>query len=133
MLELSFSRNDYLEFADKFEANKLDSVDPELSEFNNDIEDIAFELAYTRYALAKEELEAEALRKELAELQDGLTTAYMVGYGSGRDSLMPVIRHLCNVYILDDYYTGDDRAVMLNRVVEKQIVLVDEMRRRNGC
>lgn len=73
--------------------------------------------------------EADALRKELDGLKDGLTTSYMVGYESGRDSLLQVVRHLCDVYILDDYYTGDDRAVMLNRVVEKQIDLVREMDR----
>ena len=48
-----FSRGDYLEHAQLFEAVKIDEAENELCEFNNDAEDIAFELAYTRYRVAK--------------------------------------------------------------------------------
>ena len=50
-----FERKDYLEYSDIFENVKLEAPDLELCEFSNDIEDIAFELSYTRYHLAKAE------------------------------------------------------------------------------
>lgn len=48
-----FSREDYLEHAQLFEAVKIDGAENELCEFNNDAEDLAFELAYMRYRVAK--------------------------------------------------------------------------------
>ena len=51
-----FDREDYLQYADKFETNTFDDVETELSQFNDDLEDMAYELAYTRYQLAKAEL-----------------------------------------------------------------------------
>ncbi len=48
-----FSRKDYLEYAEIFEAVKIDDAENELCEFNNDAEDIAFELSYMRYRVAK--------------------------------------------------------------------------------
>jgi len=63
-ISVSFPRDYYLECAEEFEANRIDCVDQELSEFNHDEEDLAYELAYTRYTLAREELETERLRTE---------------------------------------------------------------------
>lgn len=48
-----FSRNDYLENAKLFEDVKIDDAENELCEFNSDAEDLAFELAYMRYRVAK--------------------------------------------------------------------------------
>jgi len=48
-----FSRADYLKHAQLFEAIKIDDAENELCEFNNDAEDLAFELAYMRYRVAK--------------------------------------------------------------------------------
>lgn len=69
-ISMSFPRDYYLECAEEFEANRIDCVDQELSEFNHDEEDLAYELAYTRYTLAREELELEHLRAQVAELED---------------------------------------------------------------
>ena len=69
-ISMSFPRDYYLECAEEFEANRIDCVDQELSEFNHDEEDLACELAYTRYTLAREELELEHLRAQVAELED---------------------------------------------------------------
>ena len=52
---VDFDREEYLDAEEVFEAEALDIVDKELCEFNNDIENIAIELAYTRYELAKAE------------------------------------------------------------------------------
>lgn len=68
-ISMSFPRDYYLECAEEFEANRIDCVDQELSEFNHDEEDLAYELAYTRYTLAREELELEHLRAQVAELK----------------------------------------------------------------
>jgi hypothetical protein len=54
-MKLTFDRSEYLKNTDVFEDGKLDEADTELCEFNDHIEDIAYELAYTRYALAKAE------------------------------------------------------------------------------
>lgn len=48
-----FNRADYLEHAQLFEDVKIDDAENELCEFNNDAEDLAFELAYMRYRVAK--------------------------------------------------------------------------------
>jgi len=50
-----------------FEAKNIDDAENELSEFNNDASDLAYELAYTRYALAKAESEIERLREIIVE------------------------------------------------------------------
>ena len=52
---VDFDREEYLKYSDIFEAHAVNDVDRELCEFNNDIENIAIELAYTRYELAKAE------------------------------------------------------------------------------
>jgi hypothetical protein len=60
-----YDREEYLEYAAIFENVELDDADTELCEFNSDPEDLAFELAYTRYYLAKAEREIELLRKQV--------------------------------------------------------------------
>lgn len=40
-ISMSFPRDYYLECAEEFEANRIDCVDQELSEFNHDEEDLA--------------------------------------------------------------------------------------------
>lgn len=56
----SFNRKGYLDHRDIFEKVELEDAESELCEMNNDAENLAFELAYTRYRLAKaEELLAE--------------------------------------------------------------------------
>ena len=62
-MKARFDRQEYLAFEEIFEVGRLDDVTKELCEFSDDIEDMAYELAYTRYALAK----AEARRKGLVE------------------------------------------------------------------
>jgi len=56
-MKLTFDRSDYLEFSEAFENNDSVDIEHELSEFNGDIDDIANELACTRYELAKQEAE----------------------------------------------------------------------------
>lgn len=49
-----FDKKCYLEYSDVFESDVgLVYADKELTEFNEDAEDLAFELAYTRYKLSK--------------------------------------------------------------------------------
>ena len=48
-----FDRRQYLIDASGFEEKIISDVGSELSEFNEDAEDIAFELAYCRYRIAK--------------------------------------------------------------------------------
>jgi hypothetical protein len=52
--KLEFDRGFYLNDP-TFENRPLRSIEPELIEFSDDPEDLAAELAYTRYYLAKEE------------------------------------------------------------------------------
>ncbi|APG24089.1 hypothetical protein [Syntrophotalea acetylenica] len=47
-----FDRKDYLSDAQSFEAGNIANAETELCEFNEDAEDLAFELAYTRYRVA---------------------------------------------------------------------------------
>jgi len=54
-----YDRKDYLDNTSSFEAGNIDDADTELCEFNEDAEDLAFELAYTRYRLAKLEAAIE--------------------------------------------------------------------------
>jgi hypothetical protein len=61
-MKISFSREEYLSVSSVFENETLDDIGSELSEFNEDVEDMAYELAYTRYALAKTERELAALK-----------------------------------------------------------------------
>jgi len=49
----NFRRQEYLENAELFEAVNIDTAEYELCEYNDDAEDLAFELAYTRYRVAK--------------------------------------------------------------------------------
>lgn len=58
----SFDREDYLELADEFEAINMNDASQELTQFGDDAEDLAFELAYTRYALSKKETETAKLK-----------------------------------------------------------------------
>jgi hypothetical protein len=53
MVMPKFDRKTYLDLGASFETNTLDDVENELSEFNNDAEDLAWELAYTRHRVAK--------------------------------------------------------------------------------
>ena len=61
-MKILFSREEYLSVSSVFENETLDDIETELSEFNEDVEDMAYELAYTRYALAKTERELAALK-----------------------------------------------------------------------
>ena len=62
-----FDREEYLLYAEVFEGVNLDRPGLELDEFNEDAKDLAFELAYTRYYLAKaEKLLAASIEKERA-------------------------------------------------------------------
>ena len=47
-----FDRRDYLDQRDMFENLEIEDADHELCEMNNDAEDLAFELAYTRFRVA---------------------------------------------------------------------------------
>jgi hypothetical protein len=62
-----FDRSEYLDSSKLFEAVGIEDAVSELCEFNSDAEDLAFELAYTRYALAKAEREIDINDKLLAE------------------------------------------------------------------
>jgi len=53
-----FDRQEYLE-----NGSDIDDCTSEMCEFNDDAEDLAYELAYTRYALANAEVEVERLKK----------------------------------------------------------------------
>lgn len=48
-----FDRESYLRQSEAFESLTLDDAEEELSEYNYDITDIAYELAYSRYRIAK--------------------------------------------------------------------------------
>ena len=65
-MKARFDRQEYLAFEEIFEVGQLDDVTKELCEFSDDIEDMAYELAYTRYALAKCEARNNALRDAVA-------------------------------------------------------------------
>jgi multidrug resistance efflux pump len=65
-MKISFDRKEYLSVSSVFENESLDDVNTELSEFNDDITDMAYELAYTRYALAKIEARYNKLREAVA-------------------------------------------------------------------
>ena len=73
-MKARFDRQEYLAFDEIFEAGQLDDVTKELCEFSDDIEDMAYELAYTRYALAKAEARhaalAEAIHKAMEHTAD---------------------------------------------------------------
>ena len=60
-MKIKFDRQEYLTLEEIFEVGQLDDVTLELSEFSDDIEDMAYELAYTRYELAKTEARHNAL------------------------------------------------------------------------
>ena len=63
----SFDRQEYLNNSEEFETISLPDVDSELSEQNEEPESLAYELAYTRYALAK--IEAEVAENRIRILQ----------------------------------------------------------------
>ena len=65
-MKARFDRQEYLAFEEIFEVGQLDDVTKELCEFSDDIEDMAYELAYTRYALAKCEARHNALVEAVA-------------------------------------------------------------------
>jgi len=59
-----FDRHEYLAYEDIFEPLELTDASQELSAFNGDATSLAFELAYTRYRVAKLEAQlAEALKQ----------------------------------------------------------------------
>ena len=64
--KLEFDREFYLNDP-TFENRPLRSIEPELIEFSDDPEDLAAELAYTRYYLAKEEAKTAELVAVLQE------------------------------------------------------------------
>ena len=68
-MKISFDRKEYLSVSSVFENESLDDVDTELSEFNDDATDMAYELAYTRYAFAKIEARHNALREAVAKMR----------------------------------------------------------------
>lgn len=49
---LAFDRSHYIEHMSLFESGMLEDAGIELSEFNHDADDLAFELAYTRARVA---------------------------------------------------------------------------------
>lgn len=73
-----FERADYLSLSEQFESHTLDDVESELREHNHDIQDIAYELAYSRYRIAKlEKLLRNALKQHCVVrtiLEDGVNT-----------------------------------------------------------
>jgi len=71
-MKLKFDRSHYLSNPDVFEAKGLEEVDHELCEFNDHIDDIAYELAYTRYALAKAEAKLHNIEEGLNRLESFL-------------------------------------------------------------
>lgn len=73
---VDFNRKDYLEYSEEFETDSLDYADNELCEFNYDPEALAFELAYTRYELAKLE--------KLFEMQGILSKEYVDRFKKGQ-------------------------------------------------
>ena len=60
-----FNRQDYLMHPEIYEDIKLEDATEELTEFNYDLDDLAFELAYTRYRLSKAEILLTRYRKEV--------------------------------------------------------------------
>ena len=67
-MKLKFDRSHYLSNQNVFEERGLEEVDQELCEFNEDVDDIAYELAYTRYALAKAEAKIHNIEEGLKRL-----------------------------------------------------------------
>ena len=67
--KLEFDREFYLNDP-TFENRPLRSIEPELIEFSDDPEDLAAELAYTRYYLAKEEAKNAELLRRLGESEE---------------------------------------------------------------
>lgn len=59
----SFNRNEYLDLREHFEHDDWTDAESELSEFNDDANALAVELAHTRYRLAA----AEKLLEEAVE------------------------------------------------------------------
>jgi hemerythrin len=51
----NFDRKEYLRHKKIFENNNCDDAQEERDEFNDEIDSLAIELAYTRYALSKAE------------------------------------------------------------------------------
>lgn len=74
---------------------------------------------YLAASKENDELKAErdALRKELAELKDGLTTAYMAGYEKGRDELRQLV-NACNALKSDLIERADASLHENQRVVD---------------
>lgn len=70
MWRIDFDREQYLGLAKVFESSSLDDVTEELTEFSDDAEDLAYELAYTRYALAKAEKRVETLKGILRQYKE---------------------------------------------------------------
>ena len=64
----NFDRKEYLAYADIFEPLELTDVCQELSEFNNNAENLAFEFAYTRYRVAKLEVKIDVLRQQVPKM-----------------------------------------------------------------
>jgi len=82
-MKLTFDRSKYLSNPDVFEARGLEEVDHELCEFNDHIEDIAYELAYTRYALAKAEAKLHNIEEGLKRLDKMLVDNFQFACWDG--------------------------------------------------
>lgn len=86
-MKIKFDRQEYLALGEIFEVGQIDDVTLELSEFSDDIEDMAYELAYTRYELAKTEarrnalVEAVAWERECDEFLKSKTYSFFVAWG----------------------------------------------------
>jgi len=69
-VKIKFDRQEYMALKEIFDVGQLDDVTTELSEFSDDIEDMAYELAYTRYELAKVEARHNALVEAVHKAMD---------------------------------------------------------------
>jgi len=68
----------------------------------------------------------EALQAECRILESELATVKKVAHGNVDlldecEKLRKAIRRLCNIYIVDDYYSGDLREELLDRAVERSV------------
>ena len=72
----NFEREVYLQQSEAFDSLTLDDVEEELIEHNHDITDIAYELAYSRYRIAKLEKLLRQVHKQALAIKtiakDGL-------------------------------------------------------------
>lgn len=69
-MRIAFDRQHYLPFEETFETRQLEDAEKELQEFKGDPVALAFELAYTRYALAKAERTLDRFRHKCLLAED---------------------------------------------------------------